>query len=161
MFKRRVCYLFSLPLSIQDLPLRCVVTSLSQAPVRAAGENGRKSDPYGGPIKLTTDLQSSSKPGQGFITSPDWHPPLTPAHCALNLSLPPQQHWYLNKDLHSCFFIKRWVHPQALIKMEKVFLLIVFWELVKTHCCCCLRYEDTGAGCSLPFTGGNLVSEQP
>lgn len=96
MLKRRVCYLFSSPLAIQYLPSQCVVSSLSQGLAGAARENGRKSDPYGGTIKLTADLQASSKPGQGFITTHDWHPPLTPGHCALtlNFSLSPQQHQF-------------------------------------------------------------------
>lgn len=42
------------------------------------GENGRKSDPYGGTIKLA----ASSKPGQ------DWPPPFTPALGALNSAAP-------------------------------------------------------------------------
>lgn len=92
MLRRSVCYLFSSPLVIQYLPSPCVVSSLSQALAGAARENGRKSDPYGGTIKLTADLQASSKPGQGFITAHDWHPLLTPGLCALNFSLSPQQH---------------------------------------------------------------------
>ncbi|TKS68517.1 Carboxylesterase notum2 [Collichthys lucidus] len=77
---------------LQYLPSRCVVSSLSQALAGAPRENGRKSDPYGGTIKLTADLRASSKPGQGFITTDDWHPPLTPGHCTLNFSASPQQH---------------------------------------------------------------------
>ncbi|KAL7404950.1 hypothetical protein ABVT39_021548 [Epinephelus coioides] len=85
MLKRRVCYLFSSPLAVRYLPSCCVVSSLSQGLAGAARENGRKSDPYGGTIKLTPDLQASSKPGQGFITTHDWYPPPTPGHCALKL----------------------------------------------------------------------------
>lgn len=55
-----------------------------------AREDGKKSDPYGGTIKLTADLQASWKPGQGFITSHDWQPRFTPARRALNISLSPQ-----------------------------------------------------------------------
>lgn len=50
----------------------------------------RKPDPNGGTIKLIADLQTSSKPGQDFITH-DWHPPLAPPHWLLNSSLFPQQ----------------------------------------------------------------------
>lgn len=108
-FKRRVCCLCSSPLAIQYLPSRCVVSSVSQALARAARENGRKSDPYGGTIKLTADLQSSSKPGQDFINTRDWHPPFTHGHCALNFLLSPQQHQCLTPgclrtDPQSCFF---------------------------------------------------------
>lgn len=42
--------------------------------------------------KAHADLRASSKPGQGFITTDDWHPPLTPGHCTLNFSASPQQH---------------------------------------------------------------------
>lgn len=73
------------------------------------GENGRKSDPYGGTIKLAADLQSSSKPGQDFINTQDWHPPFTRGHCALNFLLSPQQHQCLTPgclrtDPQSWFF---------------------------------------------------------
>lgn len=65
----RVCCLCSTPLAIRYLPSPRVVSSLSQARAGAARENGRKSDPYGGTIKPTADLQSSSKPGQDFINT--------------------------------------------------------------------------------------------
>lgn len=69
MLEGRVCCLYSTPLAIRYLPSPRVVSSLSQARAGAARENGRKSDPYGGTIKPTADLQSSSKPGQDFINT--------------------------------------------------------------------------------------------
>ena len=115
MLMRYVCYLFSSPLAIQYLPSWCVVSSLSQGLARAASEDGRKSYPNGGTIKLLTDLQSLSKPGQDFITAHDWHPPLTPVSCFLNFSLTPQQQHQTSARLRRClssnpqnwFFLKR------------------------------------------------------
>lgn len=73
---RDVCYLcYS---AIQYLPSRSVITTLPRALVNAARKNGRESDPYGGTMKLTTDVQFSSKPDQDLITIKDRHPHFIP-----------------------------------------------------------------------------------
>lgn len=90
---RDACVIFS-PRQWPSSTSPCGVSSAvsSQGLAGDGWENRRKSDPYGGTIKLTADLQASSKPGQDFITNRDWHRSLTPGRCALNFSILPQQH---------------------------------------------------------------------
>lgn len=113
MLKRCVCYLFSSPLTIQYLPLRCVVTRWSQGLRGAARENGRKSDPYGGTIKVVADLQPSSKPGQDFITyswlGPSSHTLSQCTECLTSLSLQQNQlsAWPLGWGVH-CSNLQNW-----------------------------------------------------
>lgn len=85
MLKRCACYLFSSPPAFQYLPSSCVVSTLSQRLAGAAGENGRKSDPYGGTIKLLADFRASSKPGHySWLASSSHTWSLRPEHLTLS-----------------------------------------------------------------------------
>lgn len=66
--KRVLCFLLTTEHPVP--PLTACRQQLISGPGRSSKRKQGKYDPYGGTIKLTADLQASSKPGQAFITTP-------------------------------------------------------------------------------------------